>query len=115
MGNPVTWFEIYSATPEALHDFDGRVFGWRLQPMDGTDYALVDTDSGQGIGGGIGKADGPNQTIFSIEVDDPQASLESVEANGGKTVVPLTEAPPVTFARFADPQGNIVGLLKWAS
>jgi predicted enzyme related to lactoylglutathione lyase len=116
MGNPVTWFEIYSANPAALHDFYGKVFGWKLQPMGGTDYAVVDTDSGQGIGGGIGKAEGPNQTIFSIEVDDPQAFLESVEANGGKTVVPVTETPGVvTFAQFADPQGNIVGLFKWAS
>jgi uncharacterized protein len=115
MGNPVTWFEIYSANPAALHDFYGKVFGWKLQPMGGTDYAVVDTDSGQGIGGGIGKAEGPNQTIFSIEVDDPQAFLESVEANGGKTVVPVTEPGVVTFAQFADPQGNIVGLFKWAS
>ena len=116
MGNPVTWFEIYSANPDGLHDFYGNVFGWKLQHLKGADYAVVDTDSGQGIGGGIGKADGRNQTIFSIEVDDPQAFLESVEMHGGKTVVPVTETPGVvTFAEFADPQGNIVGLFKWAS
>jgi hypothetical protein len=113
MGNPVTWFEIYAANPETLHDFYGNVFGWRLQAIDGMDYAVVDTDSGRGIAGGIGKAQGPNQTIFSIEVDDPQAFLQLIEANGGKTVVPVTEIPDVvTFAQFSDPDGNVVGLFK---
>jgi predicted enzyme related to lactoylglutathione lyase len=83
--------------------------------MEGSDYAVVDTDSGRGIGGGIGKAEGPNQTIFSIEVDDPQAFLERVEANGGKTVVPVTQADPVVFAHFADPEGNVGGVFKWLS
>lgn len=32
---------------------------------------------------------------------------------GGKTVVPVTEIPDmVTFAQFADPEGNVVGLVK---
>jgi predicted enzyme related to lactoylglutathione lyase len=115
MGNPVTWFEIYSANPKGLHEFYGKVFGWKLQPMGGTDYAVVDTDSGRGIAGGIGKAEGANQTIFSIEVDDPRAFLDRVEANGGKTVVPVTQADPVMFARFADPEGNVVGVFKWLS
>ena len=54
MGQPVTWFDIYSSNPQSLNDFYGKVFGWKLQPMEGTDYAIADTDSGQGIGGGIG-------------------------------------------------------------
>ena len=115
MGSPVTWFEIYSAEPKELYGFYSEVFGWKVQPMEGAEYGIVDTDAGQGIGGGIGKAEGPNETIFSIEVDDPQAFLDRVERNGGKTVVPVTEAPPVTFARFADPRGNVVGLFKWMS
>jgi predicted enzyme related to lactoylglutathione lyase len=116
MGNPVTWFEIYSANPSTLHDFYGSIFGWKLQPMEGMDYALVDTESGSGIAGGIGKAEGPNQTIFSIEVDDLTAFLKRIEAHGGTTVVPVTEIPDmVTFAQFADPDGNVVGLFKSTS
>jgi uncharacterized protein len=115
VGYPVTWFEIYSEDPDALHDFYSSVFGWKFQPM-GEDYAVIDTASDEGIGGGIGKAEGVNQTVFSIEVDDPRTILDSVEANGGKAVVPVTETPGVvTYAQFADPQGNVVGLFKWAS
>jgi predicted enzyme related to lactoylglutathione lyase len=44
---------------------------------------------------------------------DLQAYLDRIEQLGGKTVVPVTEIPGlVTFAQFADPEGNVVGLVK---
>jgi hypothetical protein len=44
---------------------------------------------------------------------DPQAYLDRIERVGGKTIVPVTEIPDmVTFAQFADPEGNVVGLVK---
>ena len=50
---------------------------------------------------------------FYVQVDDPQAYLNKIEAAGGKTVVPVTEIPDmVTFAMFADPEGNVGGLVK---
>ena len=77
---------------------------------------MVDTGGEGAIGGGIAEAQGPNQVIFYIEVDDPQAVLDRIEEAGGKTVVPVTEVPDmVTFAQFADPQGNVVGLVKSTS
>jgi uncharacterized protein len=113
MGAPVTWFEISTSDPKAARGFYGELFGWNLQVIEEINYALVDTGTEGGIGGGIGQAQGPNQVIFYIEVDDPQALLDSVEKAGGSTVVPVTEVPDmVTFAQFADPQGNVVGLVK---
>ena len=36
-----------------------------------------------------------------------------VVALGGRVIVPLTDVPGmVTFAQFADPEGNIVGIIK---
>jgi hypothetical protein len=53
--------------------------------------------------------------VFYVEVDDPQAYLDRIEKAGGTTVVPVTEVPGmVTFAQFADPQGNVIGLVKSA-
>ena len=113
MGAPVTWFEINTAQPKAVRDFYAKIFGWKLQVLDGGDYALVDTQTKGAIGGGIGEARGPNQLVFYIEVDDPQAYLNRIEKAGGKTIVPVTVVPDmVTFAQFADPQGNVVGLVK---
>lgn len=112
MGAPVTWFEINTSDSTAVRKFYAEQFGWELQVLDG-DYALVSTGGDAGIGGGIGEAQGPNQVTFYIEVDDPQAYLDRINGAGGKTVVPVTEVPDVvTFAQFADPQGNVIGLVK---
>jgi len=108
MGSPVTWFEVSSSDAAALQAFYKKVFGWKIEDADG--YGIVDT--GGGIGGGIGPAQGPNQVTFYIEVADLKTFLEKVEENGGKTVVPIMETPMVTFAQFADPQGNVIGLVK---
>jgi predicted enzyme related to lactoylglutathione lyase len=41
-----------------------------------------------------------------------QATLDRVERLGGKRVLPLTEVPGgLKLAMFADPAGNIAGLL----
>lgn len=113
MGNPVTWFEISSKNARLLQDFYGKAFGWQFEQLQDAQYALVNTGTKTGIAGGIGKAQGPNQVIFYIEVDDPEAMLRKIESLGGKAIVPVTEVPGlVTFAQFADPQGNVVGLFK---
>jgi uncharacterized protein len=113
MRAPVTWFEITNSDAKAAQAFYAKLFGWNLQVLEEANYALVDTGVESAIGGGIGQAQGPNQVVFYIEVDDPQAYLDRIEQAGGTTVVPVTVIPGlVTFAQFADPQGNVVGLLK---
>jgi predicted enzyme related to lactoylglutathione lyase len=113
MGVPVTWFEISSSNSKALHEFYAGAFDWSLQVVEGFPYALVDTGVEGAISGGIGEAQGLNQVIFYIDVGDPQAYLDRIAQLGGKTVVPVTEIPGlVTFAQFADPEGNVVGLVK---
>jgi predicted enzyme related to lactoylglutathione lyase len=84
-----------------------------MQPVAGMESAIVDTGSAAGIAGNIGKAEGPNQVTFYIEADDLQSHLDRVESLGGTTVLPVTEIPDVvTFAQFADPDGNVVGLFR---
>jgi uncharacterized protein len=110
MGNKVAWFEINSKNSKALHEFYSKAFGWKIDDTQG--YGLIDTGDGA-IGGGIGEAQGPNQVTFYVEVPDLAASLKQIEKLGGKTVVPITEIPNmVTFAQFADPHGNVIGLFK---
>ncbi len=39
--------------------------------------------------------------------------LSKIESMGGKTIVPKTVIPEmVTFALFADPEGNVVGIVE---
>jgi predicted enzyme related to lactoylglutathione lyase len=77
-------------------------------------YGLVDTHVEGGIGGGVGASqDGATKVTVYIQVDDLAAYLKKAERLGAKTLVPPTEIPNmVTFALFADPEGNAVGLVK---
>ncbi len=113
MGDPVVHFEVTGKDGKKLQDFYGGVFGWKINADNPMNYGIVEAQ-GTGIGGGISGGDGQtNNVTFYVGVDDPQAYLDKIEAAGGKTVVPVTEIPNmVTFAQFADPEGNIVGIVK---
>ena len=113
MANPVTWFEITGNDGKKLQDFYAGVFGWKVDANNPMQYGMVDNE-GQGIGGGISGGDGSTTSVtFYVEVDDPQAYLDKIESEGGKTVMPVTEVPGmVIFAQFADPEGNVVGITK---
>jgi len=53
------------------------------------------------------------RTTFYVQVPDLQATLDQAVAKGGKVVMPPMEIPGmVTLAQFADPEGNLVGLVK---
>jgi predicted enzyme related to lactoylglutathione lyase len=112
MPNPVVHFEILGPDGPKLREFYQSVFDWKPQVMPGPmDYGTVAGEAG-GIGGGIGGGDDPRVTFY-VHVSDIDSYLRQIEANGGKTVVPRTVIPDiVTFANFADPQGNVVGLVE---
>jgi uncharacterized protein len=114
MPNPVVHFEVTGQDGKKLQDFYSNVFGWKVNADNPMSYGIVDAaDTGGGIGGGISAGDGGTQQVtFYIAVDNPQAYLDKIESKGGKTVMPLTEIPGmVKFAQFADPEGNVVGII----
>ena len=78
------------------------------------DYGMVDTHAEHGINGGIHhSADAPKGVTIYVEVEDLQAYLDKAVSLGGKVVMPVTVIPNmVTMAQFADPQGNVVGMVK---
>lgn len=113
MGRPVVHFEILGRDGEALQSFYRELFAWQIDANNPMSYGIVDTGVEGGIGGGVGVGPGGPAVNIYVAVDDPQAYLDRVEQMGGKTVMPVTEIPDmVTFAQFADPQGNIIGLVK---
>lgn len=109
MGNPVVHFEFTTADAEALGKFYADLFGWHAESVPG-DYVVIDTHAGKGINGGIGKGD--NRATVYVEVDDLQKALDKIEKLGGKTIAKPVSMEMVTFAMFADPSGNAVGLVK---
>ena len=113
MGHAVVHFEIGGPDGGQLADFYAGLFGWSMHPVPGVGYILIDTRGGAGINGGISQSeDGAASVTFYIETDDMQAALDKINLLGGKTETPITElAGMVTFARFSDPDGLIIGLV----
>jgi uncharacterized protein len=112
MANPVVHFEVLGKDADALKRFYGETFEWQMDSVMPT-YAMVNT--GEGIAGGVGA--GPEASdghvTFYIQVDDLQAALDKVAANGGRTVQPPMDIPNgPSIALFADPEGHVIGLVK---
>lgn len=115
MANPVVHFEIMGKDAPALRDFYKQAFDWDYQSVGGpADYALV---RNAGIGGGIGQCPGGEVThvMFYVSVDDINAALKKVESLGAKTVnAPMPIPGGGQIAQFADPQGQLIGLVQQA-
>jgi hypothetical protein len=116
MGAPVVHWEINARNAGTLREFYSSIFGWSINADNPINYGLVNTGSKRGINGGIAQTDPSSQVppvIFYVEVPDPQVALEKAVVPGGRIVVPVTEIPDmVTYALFADPDGNTIGVVK---
>jgi predicted enzyme related to lactoylglutathione lyase len=114
MGAPVVHFEIMGGKGGELETFYRDLLGWTINSNNPMKYGAVDTGGGLGgINGGVGSNnDGSKRVSVYARVEDLQATLDRVERLGGKTVLPPTEVPGgPKLAMFADPAGNITGLL----
>lgn len=110
MANPVVHFEVIGKDGGKLQQFYGSALGWKIDASNPMNYGIVD-NAGEGIGGGVSGGDAPLVTFY-IEVDDPAAYLKKVESLGGKVIQDVTVVPGmVTMAQFADPEGNVVGII----
>ena len=113
--NRFTHFEFITTEPEKTAAFYRDVFGWDVQKWEGpVDYWLVTTGdaSTPGINGGLMvDASTPAGTINTIEVDDIDAAIAKVLANGGQMVYEKNAIPGIGWqAYFRDTCGILVGL-----
>ncbi|MDE0220619.1 MAG: VOC family protein [Spirochaetaceae bacterium] len=115
MKNPVVHFEIQSQDPAALRGFYTELFDWQVQHHEAIDYSVLTTkgeDDPAGINGGIAPTNGgPGSVTFYVQVDDIEERLRKAVELGATVIMPVTTIPKtVTFALFADPQGNCIGM-----
>lgn len=111
MPNPVVHFEIVGKDGGKLQEFYKQAFGWTINADNPMQYGMV-SNGGEGIDGGVTAGDRPEVAIY-IQVADLAAALAEVKKRGGRVVQEITEIPGmVTLAKFADPEGNVVGLVK---
>ncbi|HYY88562.1 MAG TPA: VOC family protein [Chloroflexota bacterium] len=115
MSQPIVHFEIMGKDAVRLRKFYADLFSWKIgDPMpDMGMYAMVDASS-SGVAGGIGQEqDGSTRVTVYVQVPDLQATLDQAVELGGKVVMPPMDIPGVvSLAQFADPDGNIIGLVK---
>jgi len=97
-----------------LKQFYRDLFGWTIKDHNPIGYGFVDTNTADGIPGGIRESDdGAARFVVYVRTPELDATLRRAEALGCRVVVPRTEVPGVaTFAHVADPEGNVIGLLQ---
>ena len=123
MGLPVVHFEIIGTDPARLRDYYGGLFDWEFTTGDAVTetvsqpgmYHFVDgstTGEGDGINCGIGGGEGHRrQVLFYVAVPDVEAALAKAESLGGTRLMgPEPRSGPFTVGRFADPEGNVIGV-----
>lgn len=118
----VLHFEIHASDPERGKKFYEKVFGWTFQKWEGPmEYWLITTgpDSEPGINGGLmrrqGEIDGQAVIAYvcTIGVADLEATMATVEANGGKVALPKMPIPGMGWlAYYKDTEGNIFGMMQ---
>jgi predicted enzyme related to lactoylglutathione lyase len=120
MGRPVVHFEIIGSDPARLQGYYGEVFDWEFQPGDAVSekvsqpgaYGFVDGSTTGGINGGVGGGQGhQSRVLFYVGVPDVESALRKAESLGGKRLMgPEPESGDFTVGRFADPEGNVIGV-----
>ena len=110
MPNPVVHFEIGCRDNAKTAEFYQKLFEWKITSAGPA--SMIDAQGG--IPGHItALGHEPHKyTIFYVEVENIAVALAKAESLGGKTLVPPIRIPTGTFAWFADPEGNTVGLLQ---
>ena len=120
MGGRVVHFEVPFDDGERAQRFYREAFGWRMSPLPQMSYVLVSTGpSDQGppsepgfINGGMLERGLPvGGPVVTLEVDDVEETLATVERLGGTTVAAKQAVGDMGFsAYFKDSEGNVMGL-----
>jgi predicted enzyme related to lactoylglutathione lyase len=112
-----THFEFATSDREKTAAFYRAVFGWQIHKWEGpVDYWLVNTgdQSTLGLNGGLMQAGGDfSGTVNTVGVEDIDATLAKVKANGGAIISEKQPIPGVgQLAYFKDNCGIVVGVLQ---
>jgi len=113
--NPIVHWELMGPDGDGLKSFYASIFDWSFASMEGFEGYYTTEGENMGVNGAIGRGSDemPVYQCIYVSVEDIDAKLAEVEANGGAMAMPRTEIPGVvTFAMFKDPAGNLVGLVE---
>ena len=113
----LSWWELQVPDPEQAKRFYGAVLGWTFQSF-GDGYDVINTSDGTMIGGldsqtAKGESPAGRGVRVYVQVEDLEAALDRVTANGGEIRNPrqLISEEYGWSANFADPSGLTIGLM----
>jgi uncharacterized protein len=120
MSGRVVHFEIPADDLKRAEGFYRDVFEWEINSIPGMGYTLVQTtpsttrgptEPGAINGGMLSRQTPITAPVITIEVDNIDTALKTIETRGGSTVRERMPVGDMGFAAyFADTEGNIVGL-----
>jgi predicted enzyme related to lactoylglutathione lyase len=124
MTGRVVHFEVPFDDGQRARSFYRDAFGWELQEMPEMSYTMVTsgpsgdqgpTEPGYINGGMLDRTISPARgPVLTIDVDNIDDALATIEKLGGSTVVGRTAVADMGFsAYFTDSEGNVMGL--WES
>jgi len=109
----IVHFEIPAEDLRRAKNFYSKLFGWKIESMQGMDYMMIDTYGAPG--GGMMKRMHPDQQITDYigvpSVDEYSAKVEKL---GGKIMVPKKAVPGMGyFVICMDTENNAFGIWEW--
>ncbi len=112
----IAHIEIPSTNLAKSSEFYSELFGWKMEPMTGSDEYIT-FSAGTGMGGGISKVKkAPGEGVVAyVLVKDIDAALKKAVGLGAKVVTPATEIGGGwgRWAQFKDP-GGCTGIALWS-
>jgi uncharacterized protein len=122
MPNNVKHFSINADDVPRARKFYEKALGWRFEPWGPPNFFLIKTGTGEDLGV-EGSLQGRREIVagkpmFGFEctlgVANIDETIASVEANGGKIVMPKFYIPTVgTLIFFEDTEGNVIGAMQY--
>lgn len=117
----VVHFELPFDDKARATDFYKNLFGWNMIDTGMMDYVMVHAaktdeqnmvaEAGAINGGMFPRVPEAPSPIVCIAVDSIDEKIKAVEAAGGKLLLPKIAIPNGHYARVADTEGNIIGLV----
>jgi predicted enzyme related to lactoylglutathione lyase len=110
----LAWDELASPDLDASGRFYSALFGWKLEPMEGSEmpYHVIKNSAGWNNGGirpTMPPGTPPHWAVY-FGTDNLDASLAKVNQLGGRQLMEPMQAGPGRFAPVADPQGAVFNL-----
>ena len=117
MSNSLSFFAINADDVPRARKFYEAVFRWAFEPWGPPDFYLIATGKAKSVGGALQErrelVRGQKMVGFecTIDVEDIDQTIRTIEANGGRLAAPKFHIPNVgTIAYFFDTEGNVAGI-----